>query len=214
MTIPHPFDTSASTLATGKIEILAPTLLEYRAARRALPHKRVSRTGVSLARWQGAPDDSCVIVCGLAGALVPGLPPGSVLIPEQVGLPDGSMFSCDPTLVQVLIRAARALDFRPDTRPLLTAPSLIVGEARQQWCQRGFVAADMETGLLAQRKLRVATIRVVLDTPEYGLSPDWLQPTRALLRPSLWRELFWLSRAAPRYAKRAAHVLKVALEMR
>jgi hypothetical protein len=103
------------------------------------------------------------------------------------------------------------LHFQPDTRPLLTAQSLIVGEDRQHWFQQGFVAADMETGLLAGWNLRVATIRVVLDSPEHGISREWLQPTRALLQSSLWRELFWLSHAAPQYALRAAHVLKVGL---
>jgi hypothetical protein len=73
------------------------------------------------------------------------------------------------------------------------------------------VAADMETGLLVGRNLRVATIRVVLDSPEHGISPDWLRPSRALLQPPLWRELFWLSRVAPLYALRAAHVLKIGL---
>src|SRR6266478_2268237 len=97
------------------------------------------------------------------------------------------------------------------TGPLLTAQSLITGGDRRDWSQRGFVAADMETGLLAGRNLRVATIRVVLDSPERGISPDWLRPTRALLQPPLWRELFWLSRVAPQYALRAAHVLKVGL---
>jgi hypothetical protein len=118
---------------------------------------------------------------------------------------------CDPTLVQALVTAARTLHFRPDTGPLLTTQSLIVGGNRRDWSQQGFVAADMETGLLAGRNLRVATVRVVLDSPEHGISPDWLRPTRALLQPPLWRELFWLSRMAPQYALRAAHVLKVGL---
>jgi hypothetical protein len=207
---------SAPTLTSAprNVEILAPTFLEYGAARLMLPHARVRQTGVSLARWQGASEGTSVIVCGLAGALAPDLRPGIVLIPEQVGLADGSMCACDPELVQVLVRAARASGFQADTRPLLTSQSLIVGDARYDWFQRGFVAADMETGLLMERNLRVATIRVVLDTPEYGLSPDWLRPTRALLRPSLWKELFWLSHAAPRYALRAARVVKAGLCLR
>jgi hypothetical protein len=166
---------------------------------------------MQLARWKGAGQGSIVVVCGLAGALAPGLRPGTVLIPDRVGLADGSIMHCDPALVQALVTAARTLNFRPDTGPLLTAQSLIVGSDRHDWSQRGFVAADMETGLLAGRNLRVATIRVVLDSPEHGISPDWLRPTRALLQPPLWRELFWLSRVAPLYALRAAHVLKVGL---
>ncbi len=191
------------------MEILAPTFLEYRAVRCTLPHAHASWAGVRLARWKGVCQGSIVIVCGLAGALAPGLLPGTVLIPEQVGLADGRIMRCDPALVQSLVTAAHTLHFRPDTRPMLTAHSLIVGDARRDWFQRGFVAADMETGLLAGRNLRVATIRVVLDSPEHTISADWLRPTRALLQPSLWRELFWLSRAAPRYALRAAQVLKV-----
>ncbi|HLX56973.1 MAG TPA: hypothetical protein VKR83_08115 [Ktedonobacteraceae bacterium] len=193
------------------MEILAPTFLEYWAVRRTLPHARASWTGVRLARWKGASQGSIVVVCGLAGALAPGLSPGTVLIPDQIGLADGRIVYCDSALVQALVAAARTLHFRPDTRPLLTSQSLITGGDRHDWSQRGFVAADMETGLLAGQNLRVATIRVVLDSPEHGISPDWLQPTRVLLQPPLWRELFWLSRVAPRYALRAARVLKVGL---
>lgn len=193
------------------VEILAPTFLEYWAVRRTLPHARASWAGVRLARWKGARQDSVVVVCGLAGALSSGLRPGTVLIPDWVGLADGGIVHCDPALVQALVTAARTLHFQPDTGPLLTTQSLIVGDDRRDWSQRGFVAADMETGLLAGRNLRVATIRVVLDSPEHGISPDWLRPTRALLQPPLWRELFWLSRVAPQYALRAAHVLKAGL---
>ena len=193
------------------VEILAPTFLEYLAVRCTLPHARVSWTGLGLARWKGAHQGSIVVVCGLVGALAPGLRPGTILIPDRVGLADGGIMHCDPALVQALVTAARTLHFQPDTGPLLTARYLIVGGDRLNWSQQGFVAADMETGLLAGRNLRVATIRVVLDSPEHGISPDWLRPTRALLQPSLWRELFWLSRIAPRYALRAARVLKVGL---
>lgn len=203
--MPHRF------LVKRSVEILAPTFLEYWAVRRTLPHARASWAGMRLTRWKGARHGSIIVVCGLAGALAPGLPPGTVLIPDRIGLADGRIMHCDSTLVQALVTAARTLHFRLDTRPLLTAQSLIVGDDRHHWYQRGFVAADMETGLLAGRNLRVVTIRVVLDSPDHSISPDWLRPTRALLQPQLWQELFWLSRMAPRYAIRAAHVLKVGL---
>lgn len=193
------------------MEILAPTFLEYLAVRCTCPQARASWAGMRLARWKGVRQGSIVVVCGLAGALAPGLRPGTILIPERVGLADGEIMHCDPALVQALVTAARTLHFRPDTGPLLTAQSLITGSDRHDWSQRGFVAADMETGLLAGRNLRVATVRVVLDSPEHGISPDWLRPTRALLQPPLWRELFWLSRVAPQYALRAARVLKAGL---
>lgn len=193
------------------MEILAPTFLEYWAVRRVLPHARARWAGVRLARWQGTYQGSIVVVCGLAGALASGLPSGTVLIPDVVGLTDGKIMHCDLPLVHALVTAARTLHFRLDTRPLLTAQSLIVGDDRHDWSERGFVAADMETGLLAGRNLRVATIRVVLDSPEHGISPDWLCPMRAVVQPQHWQELFWLSCVAPQYALRAAHVLKVGL---
>lgn len=153
-----------------------------------------------------------MIVCGLAGALITGLPAGTVLVPDRVGLTDGRSMLCDPTLVQMLVTAARVLHFQPETGPLLTASSLISGDERHRWAERGFVAADMETGLLAEQNLRVATIRVVLDGPEQDISPHWLRPSSASRKPSLWRELLWLSQAAPRYALRAAQVLKAGLD--
>jgi hypothetical protein len=120
---------------------------------------------------------------------------------------------CDPVLVQALVTAARTLRFQPDTGPMLTAQTLITGDDRHGWFQRGYVGVDMETGLLMERNLRVATVRVVLDSPAQGISQEWLRPGRALLRASLWRELLWLGSAAPRYALRAAQVLKVGLDI-
>lgn len=193
------------------MEILAPTFLEYRAVRHMLPQAHARWTGVQLTRWPGPGEHSRVIICGLAGALAPDLPPGTILIPDRVGLVDGSFMHCDPALVEMLRTAARALRFQPETRPLLTAPSLIVGEDRHTWLRRGFVAADMETGLLTRWNVCAATIRVVLDSPAHGISADWLQPGSALLQPQLWREFSWLCRVAPRYALRAAHVLKIGL---
>ena len=198
--------------STRCVQILAPTLLEYWAARCTLSGADVRWAGVRLARWKGARDGSIVVVCGLAGALTRGLRPGTVLVPEWVGLPDGRTMRCDAALVQALVAAARTLGFQPDTAPLLTAPSLVLGATRQEWAERGFVAVDMETGLLAGRNLRVATIRVVLDSPDQGISRDWLAPADALLRPRLWRELFWLCRSAPSYALCAAGILKAGLE--
>lgn len=195
------------------MEILAPTLLEYWAVRCMLPRVRVRWTGLRLARWRGARQGSIVVVCGLAGALTTGLPAGTVLVPECIGLADGRSVQCDPALVQALVTAARSLHFQVETGPLLTARALVVGNERQRWSHRGFVAADMEAGLLAGRNLRVATVRVVLDHPGHDISAHWLRSGTALLQPSLWRELLWLSRVAPRYALRAARVLRVGLAM-
>jgi hypothetical protein len=196
----------------NRVEILAPTLLEYGAVRCTFPKARTQWAGVRLARLKEVFDGASVVVCGLAGALMPGLRPGTVLIPECVGLPNGTNVQCDASLAQALCTAARALGLEPDTRPLLTTPALLVGKARHDWARRGFVAADMETGLLAGRGLRLAAVRVVLDGPDHEISAEWIHPSTALLRARAWRELIWLGRVAPQYALRAARILKVGLE--
>jgi hypothetical protein len=167
---------------------------------------------MGLTRWQGGDEHSIVIVCGLAGALATGLRPGTVVVPELVSRTDGTELRCDPVLRDALAEGARALSFDLESGPLLTAPSLVTGDARHEWAQRGFIAADMETGLLAGRNIRVAAVRVILDSPERSISEQWVNPARALLQPALWGELLWLCRSAPFYALRAARVLKAGLE--
>ena len=201
-----------SSAARSSVEILAPTALEYWAVRSVLPGSRTHRAGVALSRWRGAPEASPVVVCGLAGGLAPRLSPGTLVVPEQVILPDGTSVRCDPELVAALAAGARALGFPPETGPLLTASSIVIGDARRDWARRGCVAADMETGLLGRWNVRLATVRVILDSPGHSISDRWLKPAQALLRPALWQELWWLGRFAPFYSIRAARVLRAGLE--
>jgi hypothetical protein len=195
------------------VQILAPTLLEYWAVRRVFRNANVVRTGVALARWHGTTaNGSILIVCGLAGALVPDVQPGTILVPEQVGLPDGRVMRCDPALVHALAEAARGWGIPTETGPMLTAPALVTGADREVWARRGFVGADMEVGLLANRGARVATVRAVLDSPSRDISQLWLRPAEVALRPRLWGELLWLTRAAPAHSLLAARVLRAGLE--
>lgn len=196
------------------VVILAPTLLEYWAVRSLLPAAPVRRIGVGMVCCQDLLQGSAVVVCGLAGALVSGLSPGTVLVPEWVGLVDGETMVCDPILVQALITATRSLHLPLSTGPLLTAQFLVAGSERPNWSQQGFVAADMETGLLAEQNLRVAAIRVILDAPDHEISSDWLHPEKAFLQPQHWKELLWLSFMAPRYALRVGRVIKAGLDSR
>jgi hypothetical protein len=201
------------TDVTQPVCFLGPTSLEYAAMRLAIRRTGVTWAGVRLNRWQGAPAGGIVVLCGLAGALTSALRPGDVLVPEWVGLPDGRSQHADAALAGALLLAAHRMGFRTHTGPLLTAPSLVVDRARHTWAQEGFVAVDMETGLLAGKGLRIAAVRVVLDSPARELSPAWARPWSAVTQPRAWRDLLWLSHAAPRYALRAAHVLSAALDV-
>ena len=192
------------------VRILAPTLLEYAAVRWAAPSIDVTWAGVGLTRWRRFHDDA-LVVCGLAGGLKPGLAAGAVVVPRYVSHVDGRLVACDGALVETLSDAARALGYEVENGPMVTATSLLVGRARGTWWSRGYVAADMETGLLASRRHRVATVRVVLDTASHELDEEVLAPVAAFLHPRFWKQVWWLGRVAPAYALRAARVLEAGL---
>ncbi len=191
--------------------VLAATRIEAWAARYVLPREvAVLRTGIGLRRGP-PPRVRAFVSCGLAGALSDSLAPGAVVVPRWVGLPSGERLECYPPLVEALARAARELGCEPVTGPMLTAPSLVTGRARREWAGRGFVAVDMETGLLLRRFPRGAAVRVVLDTPERDLSAGWERPARALLDPTLWPQAARMGLLAPACALRAAEVVRRAL---
>ncbi len=184
--------------------LIAATALECKALRRGVPGARVVQTGIALADLREALGD-VVVSCGLAGGLHPGLPTGTIVIPRQVCRPDGGTLFCDAELVEVLTASARRLGFEPRFDPMVTAATIVRGGLRDQWAARGYVAADMETGLIDAP--RVAAVRVILDTPEREISDDWRTPVVAILKPWNWPQAMWLGREAPRAAELAARVV-------
>ena len=197
--------------ATPELAVLAPTRLEAWAARRAMPAGvPVYRVGVGLSHWQAQPA-TAIVVCGLAGSLTDELAPGSVVVPERVGLPSGSVIACDHLLFTALVKAARALGFEPACGLLLTAPEMLTGARRREWAERGFVAADMESALAVRAGSRLGVVRVVLDSPSHEVSGVWLRPLAAAVRPWLWPQAIRLGTTAPRYALRAAKIVALAL---
>jgi len=173
----------------------------------------VSWCGVGLSRSRRWQCDRLYLFCGLAGALAPGVRPGTLLVPERVGLVDGQVFDCDRDAVEALRTALEHEGAAVDSRPLLTADRMIVGGARSAWASRGFAGVDMETGKLARLGARVATVRVVLDGPEHELSAAWQQPLRALRQAESWKQLLWLTRVAPHYSWSAAQALRAGLSI-
>ncbi len=190
------------------LTIIAATGFEAAAIRRSAPGARVVQAGVGL---PSVSDESYEVVesCGLAGGLREDVPTGSIVIPWEVATPSGETIACDPRLSAALVAAARRLGRTPLQERLLTSATLITGSARAAWAQRGFVAADMETGFLRAR--RIAAVRVILDTPRRELSDAWLKPATVIARPRLWPQALWLWREAPRCARLASAVLALAL---
>ncbi len=191
-----------------QLTVLTATALEERAVRAAAPTVNVVRTGVGLQTHRKRL--RVAISCGLAGGLRADLPTGTVLVPTSVGLEDGRSINCDPELQNALIAAARCIGAEAVTIPLLTAGSMVSGGDRRVWAARGYGGVDMETGLISAERL--GCVRVVLDTPSREISPLWLQPLRAMLRPSVWRDLPFLMREGPRCASLAGRVVAAAFD--
>ncbi|HXW51106.1 MAG TPA: hypothetical protein VEJ41_03875 [Candidatus Acidoferrales bacterium] len=196
-------DTSTETLT-----IVTATGFEAAAIGRAVPGVRVVRGGVGLVQARAERYD-VVVSCGLAGGLRADLPTGTIVIPHEVETDNGERISCDPHLNAALVAAATQLGHGLSQEKLLTSAALVIGTSRSLWAQRGFVAADMETGFVSAR--RIAALRIILDTPRYELSPLWLKPASVVIRPWLWSQGLWLSREGARCMRIVSDVLKLAL---
>jgi hypothetical protein len=186
------------------LTLIVATALEYKPLRRALPDARIVQAGIALGRLDTKLGEM-VVTCGVAGGLRPDLPTGTLLLPRAVRRPGGGTLTCDAELVDAFARSARSLGIEPVFDPLLTADRMIHGAARAQWAAQGYAGVDMETGLLSAP--RVATVRVVLDTPQREISADWQSPLLAILKPWNWPQALWLAREAPRAATLAARIV-------
>ncbi len=189
--------------------IVAATSLEARAIRRRAPHATVIESGVGLARWSGVALPGIAISCGLAGGLRDELPTGTLVIPSALATTDGIVVACDGEWTARLREAAQRLGYPSVDASVLTSDTLVTGAERASWAARGFAAVDMESARIPARG--IAVVRVVLDTPRRELSRDWLNPSRAMLRPRNWGQMFWLAREGPRCADIAARVIAAAL---
>jgi hypothetical protein len=189
---------------SASVALIAATEVEAAALRREMPRAVVLKTGVGLVNVR-QPFPETVVSCGLAGGLRADVPTGALLLPREVQRPNGTTLMCDRKLIDALAQGALRLGLEPIFDPLLTAETIVTGEARSYWAARGFAGVDMETGRI--EAARVAAVRVVLDTPGRELSPEWRRPLLALLKARNWPQAFWLAREAPRAARLAARVV-------
>lgn len=197
-----------NTSSSAHVEILAPTLFEYLITRSVRPSVPVRHVGMRLARWCVDTHDSLFIVCGLAGGLTNDLHPGDVVIPDDASLDGEPATAMDVDLVTALRASAHSLGFVPHHGRLLTASNLVTSDDRGLWADRGFIAADMEAALLPER-CRFAVIRVILDTPHRSISSEWTNVSGVAVSRLRWRELLWMTRDAPVFARRAARIASI-----
>lgn len=185
--------------------------LEARAVRRRVHGVRVLTGGIALGELRGRVTTPVALSVGLAGGLDRALEPGTVVVPEVVTGPRGERWATDAAWSAALRAASERLSLPTTGGALVTTAAVVTGDDRERWATRGYAAADMESAVIAQLAPAIAVVRVILDTPSHEISPLWLTPARAALRPRLWSQGLWLARTAPRLARRAADVLAEAL---
>jgi hypothetical protein len=203
---------AVSPLDPRDVTVVAAMGVEARPFKSLTPRLRLVRAGIGLAALdRRLLTTQVVLSVGLCGGLPEDVAGGTVVVPSQVAREDGVLLACDPAWSAALEAASRRLGYPTSTAPLLSADALVTHAGRGLWAARGFAAVDMETAMLAGMVARVAAVRVVLDTPSHEISPAWERPARAALDPRHWSDGWWLMRTAPRYARRAARVVEVAL---
>jgi hypothetical protein len=194
-------------ISTDEITIVAPMPIEAKAARRYCPSLHVVESGIALSNMQKMPEVAAISF-GLAGGLRADLDTGTLLIPDEIGASDGRRIACDAEMVSRLVAGATSLGYVPVRDPIFTADTVITGAEREKLAKQGFAGVDMESALL--RSPRVAVARVILDTPVHELSPQWVNPRRAILNPMNWPQAVWLARESPRCAGLVARVIAAA----
>jgi 4-hydroxy-3-methylbut-2-en-1-yl diphosphate reductase len=163
---------------TEALTVLAPLSIEQAALRRALPDALVIRTGMGAERSRAAaarlPDDrSPVAVAGFCGALRDDVHPGDVVVATEVRGPDGRSLACSAgPLVAALRRMGVA---RVHYGPVLTTEKVVRGAERADLAGTGVLAADMESFWLLEElgDRPRAVLRVVVDTPQHELGPNF-----------------------------------------
>jgi 4-hydroxy-3-methylbut-2-en-1-yl diphosphate reductase len=124
--------------------------------------------------------DGPLALAGVAGAVVPGLAPGDVVVADRVLLdPDGEVVLPGAA---ALAKALRIAGLTVHVGPVGGAAELVTGPARAAWAARGAVAVDLESGVLARTGRLAAVVRTVVDTPTHPLVSVGTIPrgTRAL----------------------------------
>jgi hypothetical protein len=178
-----------AALATGPLTLACALEVEERAARKG--GARAARVGVGASL--GVPEGP-IAGFGLAGALVPGLPAGTLVSVMRIVAAEGSvLWEGEPLPV-------------PGARPaVLCAAEGVVDEraARTALAERtGAIVVDMESGRLAASGRLAGVVRAISDGPD--------RPVGKLARASTptggtaWREVLGAFLTEPRRAVRAS----------
>jgi 4-hydroxy-3-methylbut-2-en-1-yl diphosphate reductase len=164
--------------------------------RKGAPGLPVARTGMGPVRAAQAAEAhttaSAVAIAGVAGALRPGLQPGTVVIADRVLGPAGEEVAVLRS-APALASEVQALGLPVAVGTVISTPEVIRGgDARARLAAMGAIAVDCETASILERfgAVPAAVVRVVADTPERELRS-------VATIPGGWKALRALSAAAP-----------------
>ena len=162
---------------------------------------------------------SALVSWGVAGALVPELSPGTILLPQLVLTPEGEEFATDSRWRLELCRALQPM-FAVQGGSLLDAREVLsTRAAKAQLAQAsGAIAVDMESAAVGRAAAGAGrpfvVLRVIIDGLSDTLPRDvarWIDAAgnrrliaalETVFRPASWPDLFKLSRRY-RQARRA-----------
>lgn len=158
--------------------VFAPLRLEARAIRPGATGVEVVRTGAGPVRAAqaaaavadaGRPD--AVVVAGVAGGLLAGLEPGTIVVADRVLDQDGELVTLIDS-ASVLASQLRSIGLPAVAGGVISTPKVVDGaRARAALAAKGAIAVDTETAwiLAARWPVPTAVLRVVVDTPEREL---------------------------------------------
>ena len=165
--------------------------------------------------------DGQLVLAGVAGAVAPGLGPGDIVVADRVVL-DGAADS-DAAVVLPgaadLAKALRIAGLTVHLGPVGGADRIVTGAARAAWADRGALAVDMESGVLARTGRLAAVVRAIVDTPAHplvslGTLPRGSRALRALRRAAPVLSAWAAGRGdADTRERQAAHVVDITITL-
>ena len=135
-----------------------------------------ARAAAIAARFLAAGADA-IVSFGIAGALAPGLAPGTILLPRRIVAGSGETYVADEALRERIAQALAAQGLALDARDLLGRDAIAATAAEKSLLFRrtGAVAVDLESHAVARAAARAhvvfAALRAVADPAEFDLPP-------------------------------------------
>ena len=165
--------------------------------------------------------DGQLVLAGVAGAVAPGLGPGDIVVADRVvldGAADGDAAVVLPGAAD-LAKALRIAGLTVHLGPVGGTDRIVTGAARAAWADRGALAVDMESGVLARTGRLAAVVRAIVDTPAHplvslGTLPRGSRALRALRRAAPVLSAWAAGRGdADVRERQAAHVVDITITL-